>query len=44
MPFWLRVVGDSRMMRPGDSSLGAGPEEIINCRCSVLYNLRGAQP
>ena len=23
------------MMHPGDSSLGAGPEEIINCRCIV---------
>lgn len=24
-------VGDSQMMYPGDESLGAGPEEIINC-------------
>lgn len=35
-------VGDGRMMRPGDGSLGAGPEEIVNCRCSVLFNLKGA--
>jgi len=31
-------VGSSLMMRPGDSSLGAGPEEIINCRCAVLFH------
>jgi len=31
-------VGSTLMMRPGDSSLGAGPEEIINCRCAVLFN------
>ena len=30
-------VGDYEMMRPGDESLGAGPEEIVNCRCAVLY-------
>ena len=26
-----------QMMRPGDQSLGAGPEEVINCRCALLY-------
>lgn len=31
-------VGSSQMMRPGDDSLGAGAEEIINCRCSVLFH------
>jgi uncharacterized protein with gpF-like domain len=30
-------VGNSLMMRPGDGSLGAGPEELCNCRCSILY-------
>ena len=28
------IVGDAKMMAPGDESMGAGPEEIINCRCS----------
>jgi uncharacterized protein with gpF-like domain len=31
------IVGGEKMMRPGDDSFGAGAEEIINCRCSVLY-------
>ena len=26
----------TRMMHPGDSSLGAGPEQIINCRCTTV--------
>lgn len=30
-------VGDSELMFPGDDSLGADEGEIINCRCSVLY-------
>lgn len=30
-------VGDSLLMFPKDTSLGASPEEIINCRCSVRY-------
>lgn len=29
----------ARMMFPGDSSLGAGPEEIVHCRCRVKYNV-----
>ncbi len=28
-------VGSSQLMFPGDTSLGAGPEEIANCRCSA---------
>jgi len=31
-------VGDSLMMYPKDESMGAGPEEIVNCRCSVSYS------
>jgi uncharacterized protein with gpF-like domain len=27
-----------QMLFPGDDSLGAGAEEIVNCRCAVLYN------
>jgi len=30
-------VGDSLMMRPGDTSRGAGAEEVVNCRCACLY-------
>ena len=29
-------VGGQRLMYPGDDSLGAGPEEIINCHCINL--------
>lgn len=31
-------VGTSRMMYPNDTSLGASPNEIINCRCVVKYS------
>lgn len=30
-------VGNSLMMYPKDSSLGADVGEIVNCRCSVMY-------
>lgn len=29
----------AQMNHPGDSSLGAGPEEIVNCRCSCVYRI-----
>lgn len=31
------VVGDYLMNFPKDTSLGAGDEEIVNCRCSIRY-------
>ena len=31
------IVGGYEMQFARDESLGAGPEEIINCRCSVEY-------
>lgn len=30
-------IGNSLMMYPKDSSLGADAGEIVNCRCSVMY-------
>lgn len=32
------AVGSSLMMMPKDDSLGAGADEIVNCRCSVKYS------
>lgn len=34
------IVGGSFLMFPGDNSLGAPLEEIINCRCSVVYDIK----
>lgn len=31
------MVGNSMMMFPKDTSLDADPEEIVNCRCTVMY-------
>lgn len=31
------IVGDSYLMFPGDTSLGASLEQLINCRCKVEY-------
>jgi len=30
-------VGDDQMMTPGDDSLGAGPNQLCNCRCSSEF-------
>lgn len=32
------VVGDSKMMFPRDTSMGASVREIVGCRCSLTYN------
>lgn len=32
------LVGDSELLFPGDDSLGASPEELANCRCTVEYS------
>lgn len=29
----------SALMYPGDTSLGAGPEDVINCRCQAIYKV-----
>lgn len=35
------VVGGDRLMFPGDSSLGAGPGNVINCRCTTAWQVVG---
>ncbi len=35
------VVGGQRMMYPGDSSLGASPDNTIQCRCDEVYREAG---
>jgi SPP1 gp7 family putative phage head morphogenesis protein len=34
-------IGGSQMAYPGDASLGAPPEEFVNCRCTVLPVIDG---
>lgn len=34
-------VGDSQLLFPGDDSLGAGADELANCRCTVEYSSEG---
>jgi len=33
----FRLSDGSELMFPGDSSLGADPGQVINCRCTTLY-------
>lgn len=33
------VVGGDEMNQPGDGSLGAGAEQICNCRCKVVFRI-----
>lgn len=33
----LFLVGDSFMLFPKDTSMGAKPKEIVNCRCTIKY-------
>lgn len=33
------IVGGERLMYPGDTSLGAGPGNVINCRCSAVHDV-----
>ena len=35
------IIGGYKLMHPGDSSLGAPAEEVINCRCTMLPVLEG---
>ena len=37
-------VGGAKMFRPGDQSHGAGADEIVNCRCALLFNVGGKMP
>lgn len=36
-PFRVGRFGGSLLRFPGDTALGAGPEQTFNCRCSVIY-------
>jgi phage portal protein BeeE len=37
------VVGQSRLMFPGDSSLGAQASEVVECRCCSIYSIPGEE-
>lgn len=36
---FVNPMTGSRMMYAGDTSLGAGPEDVINCRCAILQRV-----
>jgi hypothetical protein len=33
----FKLPGGVRMMYPGDTSLGAGPRQVVNCKCGIEY-------
>ncbi len=35
----FQTPSEALMLFPGDTSLGAGPEETINCRCTKQYRI-----
>lgn len=37
------IVSSDRLMHPGDGSLGASRQNIINCRCSAIYDERAVE-
>lgn len=34
------VVGGSKLLFPGDSSMGAAAKEIVNCRCTTVFEIK----
>lgn len=32
-------VGGAQLLYPGDTSLGAGPDQIVNCACGIHYSI-----
>ncbi len=40
LPF---TVGGQQLMHPGDTSLGATPDNVINCRCSAITDIEAVE-
>lgn len=34
------VIGGSKLLFPGDSSMGAAAKEIVNCRCTTVFEIK----